>query len=142
MSHFVKYECKIKNEEELVRSLKSLGFGISKDAVIVDWGKREKHVTAAILLNEESVKNVTGVDNKFVKGKNYPLGYSVKNDEVFLESDWFMLPFSEKQFNNKLKVENTKHLVHDAVQDAGFIVDKDFFVNNDNKLELHATVFR
>ena len=142
MSHFVKYDCSVKKEEDFVKAVEGLGFVLSKGSTkIIDWGNRKLDVKAAIILTQKGLDNL-GTNATLKEKANYPLGYTLNNNEVELQSDWFMLPFSQKQFNLGVKKEHTKSAVYEAVQDAGFNIDQDFFVNQDGNLELQAVAFR
>jgi|SRR5579875_4201041 len=129
MSHFKAYECKVDNLEYVKKAIMEMGFGVKENTTIRDWAHQNRNVALAV------------VDKN---GKLLPLGFAIKttNGKQELEciADWFMTPFSEKQFTEKVAQLHDKYRVLDICEQNRWNVEEsDITVNEKGEIELYAT---
>lgn len=116
MSHFKVFDCNVSNIDYVKKAVQEMGYGIKENTVITDWAKQQRQVAVAV------------VDEK---GKLMPLGWQVNNGKLDLYADWFMTPFSEKQFTQRVAQLHDKYKVLDTCEQNGWNVEADDIVTND-----------
>jgi hypothetical protein len=130
MSHFKAYECKVDNLEYVRRAINEMGYDVVENTTIVDWAKQSRKVALAVVDKD---------------GKLLPLGFAVAKDEkgnteLQCIADWFMTPFGEKDFTNKVAQLHDKYRAIDICEENRWNVDYDSItVNEHGEIEFLAT---
>jgi hypothetical protein len=129
MSHFAAYECKVDNLEYVKKAIAEMGYGYKENTTITDWAKQKRNVALAV------------VDKN---GQLLPLGFAIKKtekgEELECVADWFMTPFGEKEFTNKVAQLHDKYRVLDICEQNRWNVnEEDITVNEKGEIEILAT---
>lgn len=128
MSHFKAYECKVSNVEHIKKALVEMGLTYKENVAIVDWAKQK-------------VKAELGVVKD---GKLLPLGFvrNQQTSELELQADWFMTPYSEKQFTERISQLHSKHEVLEVAAENRWNIDENDIIELSNgDIEIRATQF-
>lgn len=115
MSHFVNYECKVENLENLKKALTEMNYNYEENVTIVDYYGKRRPVVLAVMR-----------DNK-----KLPVGWNLENNELKLVADWYGTKINQKQFTDKITQLNSKFLVQEACEEEGWYVDLDEIVENE-----------
>lgn len=127
MSHFAIYDCNVSNLEYVKKALGDMGLGYKEGTTITDWYGQNRKAELAVVKD----------------GKVLPLGW-VKNEqgELGLQADWYVLPFSEKQFTDNISQLHSKYQVLDVCDENRWSVSpEDITFNEAGELEIVATQF-
>lgn len=115
MSHFVNYECKVSNLENLKKALTEMGYQYTEKTTITDYYKKDRFVALAVVQNEEKI----------------PVGWNIEDGELKLYADWFMTNINQKNFTDSISQLNSKFLVQEACEAEGWFIDLDEIVENE-----------
>lgn len=126
MSHFAVYTCNVSNMEYVKKGLKEMGLGYKENTVITDWYGQHRKAELAVV-NES--------------GKLLPLGWVRENGELGLQADWFKVPYSEKEFTNKISQLHSKYQVMEICEDNRWSVDDVVMNEETGELEVLASSF-
>ncbi|PVC74988.1 hypothetical protein C2I27_03620 [Priestia megaterium] len=128
MSHFAVYTCNVSNMEFVKKGLKEMGLDYKENVQITDYYGQNRQAELAVIKD----------------GKTLPLGW-VRNEatsELALQADWFKVPYSEKEFTNKISQYHSKYQVLDICEENRWNVDEDSISFNEaGELEIIATSF-
>jgi hypothetical protein len=106
------------------KGLKEMGLGFKENTQIVDYfGQTRQAVLAATK-----------------DGKVMPLGWVDEKGTLGLQADWYKVPYSEREFTNKISQLHAKYQVMDVCDDNRWSVD-DVQVNNQGEIEVYASNF-
>ncbi|CDQ41913.1 DUF1257 domain-containing protein [Virgibacillus salexigens] len=129
MSHFATYECKVSNLDFIKAGLQEMGLSFKENTTIKDWYGQARHSKLAVVSED---------------GRLLPLGW-VENQEtktLELQADWFKVPFSEKDFTNRISQHHSKYQVFQACQENRWDYNmSDLTMNENGEFELVATQF-
>lgn len=124
MSHFAVYECNVSNIEYVKKALEEMGLGYKENVGIIDYYGQKRQAVLAVVH----------------EGRLLPLGWVREGNELNLQADWFMIPFSEKDFTNKVAQLHSKYQVIDICEENRWSVD-DVTVNENGEIEILASSF-
>jgi hypothetical protein len=128
MSHFAVYTCNVSNLEYVKQGLQEMGLEGRENVVITDWYGQKR--TAELAVVQE--------------GKVLPLGWvrDEATSELGLQADWYVLPWSEKEFTNRISQLHSKYQVLDTCAENRWNVNEDdITVNEAGEIEILATSF-
>lgn len=126
MSHFAVYTCNVSNMEFVKKALGEMGLGFKENTQITDYYGQNRHAELAVVKD----------------GTVLPLGWVRENGELGLQADWYKVPYSEKQFTDKISQLHSKYQVLEVCEENRWNVDKDDITLNANgEIEIIATQF-
>jgi hypothetical protein len=126
MSHFAVYTCNVSNMEYVKRGLREMGLDYKENTTITDWYGQTRKAELAVVKD----------------GKVLPLGW-VRNEstgELALQADWYVLPWSEKEFTNRISQLHSKYQVIDVCEENRWSID-DITMNENGEIEILASSF-
>lgn len=124
MSHFKQYECKVDHEAYIKQAILEMGLQYEEHTTIVDWAKQKQSVAIAIVKD----------------GRTLPLGFQKVGKEFKLVADWFLTPFSEKAFTDKMAQLHEKYRVIDVCKDNAWHVEPEHITTNEQgEIEIIAS---
>ena len=115
MSHFVNYECKVKNLDYLKQALTEMGYQYSEKVTITDYYNKKRYADLAVVR----------------EGQLLPIGWTTEGEELKLYADWFNTGVNQRQFTDRISQLNSKMLVQEACEQEGWYVDLDEIVENE-----------
>ena len=126
MSHFAVYTCNVSNMEYVKRGLREMGLDYKENTTITDWYGQTRKAELAVVKGE----------------KVLPLGWvrDESTGELNLQADWYVLPWSEKEFTNKISQLHSKYQVIDVCEENRWSID-DITVNENGEIEILASSF-
>lgn len=128
MSHFAVYTCNVHDMNYVKRGLVEMGLDYKENVIIEDWYGQKRRAELAVVKD----------------GELLPLGW-VRNEqtnELELQADWFKVPFSQKQFTDKISQLHSKYHVLQVCEENRFYVDEDnITVNENGDIEILAVQF-
>lgn len=126
MSHFAVYECNVSNLEYIKKSLEDMGLSYKLDTIITDYyGQKRKAVLGVVK-----------------EGRLLPLGWVQGKESLELQADWFKVPYSQREFTNRIAQHHAKYQVMDVCAENRWDVDPDSIqFNDEGELELLATSY-
>jgi len=112
--------------EYVKRGLQEMGLDYKENATITDWYGQTRKAELAVVKN----------------GKVLPLGWvrDTETNELQLQADWYVLPWSEKEFTNKISQLHSKYQVMDACEENRWSID-DISINEKGEIEILASSF-
>ncbi|MEB2276988.1 DUF1257 domain-containing protein [Bacillus sp. ILBB4] len=128
MSHFAVYTCNVSNMEFVKKGLQEMGLDYKENVQITDYYGQNRQAELAVIKD----------------GKTLPLGWvrDESTSELALQADWFKVPYSEKEFTNKISQYHSKYQVLDICEENRWNVDEDSISFNEaGELEIIATSF-
>ncbi|MGV7000266.1 DUF1257 domain-containing protein [Priestia megaterium] len=128
MSHFAVYTCNVSNMEFVKKGLREMGLDYKENVQITDYYGQNRQAELAVIKD----------------GKTLPLGWvrDQSTSELALQADWFKVPYSEKEFTNKISQYHSKYQVLDICEENRWNVDEDSISFNEaGELEIIATSF-
>jgi len=128
MSHFAVYECKVSNLDYVKRALGEMELGYIEHTTITDWSNRKLRVALAVVKNERVL----------------PLGWTINKEtnQLELQADWFVLPFSQKDFTDKISQLHSKYQVIETCKENRWHIEEDdITINDKGEIEIIATQF-
>lgn len=126
MSHFAVYTCNVSNMEFVKKALAEMGLGFKENTQITDWYGQNRQAELAVVKD----------------GTVLPLGWVRENGELGLQADWYKVPYSEKQFTDRISQLHSKYQVLEVCEENRWNVDaEDITMNANNEIEIIATQF-
>lgn len=101
-----------------------MGLGYKENTQITDWYGQKRNAVLAVTN----------------KGNLLPLGWVEQDGELALQADWFKVPYSEREFTNKVAQLHSKFQVIDVCEENRWSVD-DINVNEQGEIEVFASSF-
>jgi hypothetical protein len=125
MSHFAVYTCNVSNMEYVKKGLEEMGLGYKENAQITDYYRQNRQAVLAVTKD----------------GNLLPLGWVANNNGgVDLQADWFKVPYSEREFTNKISQLHSKYQVMDVCEENRWSID-DININSEGEIEVFASSF-
>lgn len=128
MSHFAVYTCNVSNLEFVKQGLQEMGLDSQENTQIKDWYGQTRTAELAVVKD----------------GKVLPLGWvrDEETSELGLQADWYVLPWSEKEFTNKISQLHSKYQVLETCEENRWNVDADSITVLENgDIEIMASTF-
>lgn len=128
MSHFAVYTCNVSNMEYVKKGLAEMGLDFKENTTIVDYFSQERKAELAVVKD----------------GQLLPIGWVRDNEtgELGLQADWYKVPYSEKEFTNRISQLHSKYQVIDICEDNRWNVDENSIaVNEAGEIEILASTF-
>ena len=108
---------------------------------IFSFAQVEENKLDELIQNTLKTFDVPGMSVGIVKdGQVLPLGWVREDGELSLQADWYKVPYSEKQFTDKISQLHAKYQVMDVCEDNRWSVD-DVVVNEQGEIEILASSF-
>jgi hypothetical protein len=128
MSHFAVYTCNVSNLEFVKQGLQEMGLDSKEGVQIKDWYGQTRTAELAVVQD----------------GKVLPLGWvrDEETSELGLQADWYVLPWSEKEFTNRISQLHSKYQVIETCEENRWNVDADSITMNEaGEIEILASTF-